>query len=184
VGLGPHDSFVMLAPVTLVRSRTRAQRFPAFADKDEVPGSSPGGPTNPSPAHGHLGRQLPIDLPITPQHALVGRWSSVIGGSRGKEPSSPPQCLHLRPPGTKGRTCRPSTSSSRPRRSRWILPRSSASSAHLGDRGGVDLQRVRRPDGADPRRRTPGNSWAPLVADMVLSHPTVSSADPALIEQL
>jgi len=46
-------------------------------------------------------------------------------------------------------------------------------SQHLGDRGGVDLQRVRRPTGAAPRRRAPGNSRAPLLVGLVVSHPTV-----------
>ena len=46
-------------------------------------------------------------------------------------------------------------------------------SQHLGDRGGVDLQRVRCSDGADPRRRAPGHWRAPLVVGLVVSHPTV-----------
>jgi hypothetical protein len=124
-------------------------------------------------------------------------WSAcgprVIEGSRWKEPSSPLTMPTSAPSGTKKRTCRPTARSSRPRRSHWILPRSSASSAaslgagsdalpgeaadhrpqHLGDRGGVDLQRVRRQDGADPHRRAPGNSRTPLVAGLVLSHSTV-----------
>jgi hypothetical protein len=122
-----------------------------------------------------------------------------IGGNQWKEPSSPHTTPMSVPSGTKRRTCRPTTRSSRPRRSHWTLPRSAASSAaspgsrsrcssrrsadhgsqRLGDHGGVDLGRVRRPAGADPRRRAPGNSRAPLVVGLVLSHPTVSSADPA-----
>jgi hypothetical protein len=95
-----------------------------------------------------------VDLPIAPQHALVGIWPRVIGGSRWKAPSSPLTTPTSTPSGTKRHTCRP-TSSSRPRRSQWILPRSSASAAASpGSRS-----RCSSRPGGGPWIPTPRRSW-------------------------